>query len=179
MRTLFWELLDRFDARALITADGIENGPDARLGRIGDKEWVEEWRQCPLQGGTSWWHISVQGAEGCGSQTCWNFDMDGIGSSLGPSCSCPCCPSPTQPMSHLAETSLHSQLHSQNLTNLGFPLFRSLRPPTMVSWSHRGTNAKQLVASDLHLLSSTATASSGEDVTSKYLFPTCTQMHLA
>jgi len=151
VRTLFWELLDRFDACALIMADGIEDGPDARLGCIGDKEWVEEWRQCPLQGGTSWWHISVQGEEGCGSRACWwNFDMDSIGLSLGLSCSYPCCSCPTQPMSHLAETTLYSQLHSQNPMNLGSPLFRSLGSPAMISWSHRGTNAKK---SRLHRIS--------------------------
>ena len=48
MGPFFGELLDGFDIGAFITADGIQKGSEARLGGIGDKKWVEKWRQCPL-----------------------------------------------------------------------------------------------------------------------------------
>ena len=69
MRALFGELLNRFGA--FITADGIEKGLGARLRGIGNKERVEEWRQCPLQAETSWWHVSA------GRRNLWFLDVAG------------------------------------------------------------------------------------------------------
>jgi hypothetical protein len=41
---LFREMLNGLNAGAFIPADGIEKGPEARSGGIGDKEGVKEWR---------------------------------------------------------------------------------------------------------------------------------------
>jgi hypothetical protein len=69
MGALFRKLWDRLGSSAFITADGIETGSKAGLRSIGEEEWVQKRRQCLLQGGTLWWHVSLQNAERCGRWT--------------------------------------------------------------------------------------------------------------
>jgi hypothetical protein len=99
---------------------------------------------------------------GCGPWTVFiefDLDIDLIGKSLGPSCSCP-----TEPNVSPSSDNISLPSSPRKPIYFGFPPISN--PSFPLPWFSVLTEAQKPVAWYLHLISSPATASSGVDVTS-------------